>query len=678
MDSRGQKIEITHWSDPREDRFSRKRLVRRFVAGAGGRFHLQESAMLADRLLVEVLSDDNRLTEAVDQLGLSVEDKLAFSPVFRVRLPDVSIGRYEQLLGRLRVLGREGGFRVSPDYLTQAWALPDDPHYLANQADLELVGAPAAWDIATGSSNVVVAVIDNGIDADHPDLADNLFTNPFEIPGNDLDDDGNGFVDDVSGWDFHDNDNLPEAATFHGTAMAGIIGAVGNNAVGITGINWQCQLMMLKAGDIELPWSAIIQAIDYVILMREMGLPVTVINNSYGGAIDDPTELVSLEAAVARAREAGLLFVAAAGNNGQDNDNPANPHFYPSDLSLDNVFSIAATNNSDDLAGLSNYGTASVDLAAPGIEIFTTVPGGGFASVSGTSASSARVSGLAGLMLAQNPNLDYLQLKQVITATGDNVLDLLGKLKTPVRIHAGEAMALARLFPIVDWADGGGMLIGPEGADFLLEASASDYDGTVSAVSFYVDGTLLGTDTDGTDGWSWEWPDPAGEGILQIEATDNDGRIVTTDGRPFNVLSSFDYWRFGHWGLAFQSLADATSSADPDQDGLANIWEYAIGGNPLLPSSAGDVSGRPWPVMFTDAGDSLLGFDLRLRTADASLELFLESGNGSLQGLWGAVPVDYLTVDPDPAYPGFARIRIGTAVSLASAPAFIRLRIRLN
>jgi hypothetical protein len=678
VDASGQRKEVVHWVDPREPRFEKKRLERRVVTVPNGSQRKVESAMLADRLLVEVLSEDNRLSEAIEGMGLLVEDRVSFSPVFRVRLPDDTIAGYARTLGRLRALGRSGGFRVSPDYLTRSAAVPNDPDYAVSQADLDLIGAPAAWDIVTGASEVVVAIIDNGIDADHPDLADNLFMNPLEVPDNGIDDDGNGLVDDAAGWDFHDNDNLPEAASEHGTAMAGIIGAVGNNATGITGINWNCRMMMLKAGAFELPWSTIIQAIDYVILMRQSGVPVTVINNSYGGPIEDSAELLSLEAAVQRAQEAGLLFVAAAGNNGLDNDSPSNPHFYPSDLTLSSVFSVAATNNSDDLAGLSNYGTDSVDLAAPGIGIFTTFPGGAYGLVNGTSASCARVSGLAALLLAWNPHLDALQLKEIIVSSGDTILDLVGSLLNPVRIDAGEAAALARLYPRVAWMDGDGLLAGQEGDGFLLEADATDFDGLIDSVTFYADGALLGTDSDGNDGWSWYWANPAGEGILQVEVIDNDGRSVITPGRPFEVLSLIDYWRYGYWGESFRNLAEAGLTADPDRDGVVNLWEYAVGGLPLQASHSAEQLGRPKPVMFIEDGNALLGFDLRMRTDNPLLELVLESGHATLQGNWAAVLHDYLDSVADPGFPGFVQVRIGRIVTPQTEPAFLRLRLRVN
>src|SRR5690606_21866141 len=159
----------------------------------------------------------------------------------------------------------EGLIRFSPDFLATPSLIPDDPEYVSRQADLELINAPDGWEITTGSPGSVVVVIDSGIQADHPDLAGNLFVNSGEIAGNGVDDDGNGLVDDTSGWDFHAGDPEPEDVVGHGTAMSGIIAAVGNNGIGIAGAAWNARLLALKAGDDFLPWTAIVQAIDYAI-----------------------------------------------------------------------------------------------------------------------------------------------------------------------------------------------------------------------------------------------------------------------------------------------------------------------------------------------------------------------------------------------------------------------------
>jgi subtilisin family serine protease len=268
---------------------------------------------------------------------------------------------------------------VEPNYLRYATATPDDTFFTnlwglhnsgqnvngtAGTADAD-IDAPEAWDTTTGSSSVVVAVIDSGVDYNHPDLAANIWTNPAEFPGNGLDDDGNGLVDDVQGWDFVDNDNNPIDADDHGTHVAGTIAAVGNNGTGITGVSWSAQIMPLRFLDAFGSGSvaAAIEAIDYAI---DKGAKI--INASYGSYTFSTAE----RDAIARARNGGILFVAAAGNDNWNNDS-ATKH-YPSSYNLANIIAVAATDQSDFRASFSNYGVTSVDVAAPGTSIFSTRP----------------------------------------------------------------------------------------------------------------------------------------------------------------------------------------------------------------------------------------------------------------------------------------------------------------
>jgi subtilisin family serine protease len=246
------------------------------------------------------------------------------------------------------------------------------------------IDAPEAWDISTGSSDVIVAVIDSGIAYDHPDLAPNIWTNPGEIAGNGVDDDGNGLVDDVYGWDFYVNDHEPmdpidlnpAGNPGHGTHVAGIIAGAGNNGTGVTGVMWTAKLMALKAGGVNrfLSTTAIVSAIHYAVANH-----ARVINASFGG----PDCSRTLYDAVSAANAAGVLFVAAAGNEGSDNDNvPSFPANFsaPSvcdgeqNAALGNVITVAATDQNDQLATFSNFGSTTVHVAAPGVRINSTKP----------------------------------------------------------------------------------------------------------------------------------------------------------------------------------------------------------------------------------------------------------------------------------------------------------------
>jgi subtilisin family serine protease len=287
---------------------------------------------------------------------------------------------------------------AEPNYLYWLRTIPSDAQFgslwglhnigqavdgTAGRPDAD-IDAPEAWDISTGSPSVIVAVIDSGIAYDHPDLAPNLWTNPGETAGNGIDDDGNGLIDDMHGWDFHMNDSEPMDPVDlnpggnpgHGTHVAGTIAGAGNNGTGITGVMWTARLMALKAGGVNrsLSTTAIVSAIHYAVANG-----ARVINASFAG----PECSRALYDAVSAANAAGVLFVAAAGNEESDNDNvPSFPANFsaPSVCSgqqkaaLANVIAVAATDENDQLAGFSNFGSTAVQVAAPGVRINSTRP----------------------------------------------------------------------------------------------------------------------------------------------------------------------------------------------------------------------------------------------------------------------------------------------------------------
>lgn len=320
-----------------------------------------------------------------------------------------------------------------PDAIVTAQALPNDPQ-LANLWGLG--AAPGAnlidaWDHTTGSGQVVVAVIDTGVDYTHPELAANMWVNPFEIPGNGIDDDGNGFVDDIYGANFFNSSGNPYDDNSHGTHVAGTIGALGNNSSGVAGINWNVKIMALKflssngSGSI----SGAIAALDYLIAMKARGVNVRISNNSWGGPVYSKT----LQDAITRARDAGIIFVAAAGNEANDND--ARPS-YPASYDLSNVISVAAIDRNGNLARFSNYGANSVDIAAPGVEILSTTPKGGYATFSGTSMATPHVAGALALLLSTEPHLSDAQLLTRLYDTGYPLGSLNGVVRTGRTLNA--------------------------------------------------------------------------------------------------------------------------------------------------------------------------------------------------------------------------------------------------
>jgi subtilisin family serine protease len=265
---------------------------------------------------------------------------------------------------------------TSPNYRRRRQRLPNDPRFFKLWG-MAKIKAPEAWERSTGSAGVVLAVIDTGVDYAHEDLAGNMWRNPDEIPGNGIDDDNNGFRDDVYGFDFAadnggGNDSDPMDIDDHGTHVAGTMAAVGDNGTGVCGINWQARIMALKGfrPDMYIYDSDCIEAIEYAVMMkRERGVNVVAINASFGGDGENALQ----EEAIAEAGDAGIAFVCAAGNDGTDNDASG---FYPAGYDLPNIIAVAATGENDALASFSNYGAGTVDLAAPGVGILSTVPAG--------------------------------------------------------------------------------------------------------------------------------------------------------------------------------------------------------------------------------------------------------------------------------------------------------------
>ena len=307
---------------------------------------------------------------------------------------------------------------VVPNIKMHMVGTPNDPSFTQQWA-LTKINAPQAWDMTTGSRDVVVAVIDTGVDYTHGDLAANMWTNTREIPGNGIDDDGNGYVDDVRGWDFFANDNDPKDETSaqnpgHGTHCSGIIGAVGNNGTGISGISQQVSIMPVRflgadgSGDLLNG----IKAIDYAIAAGAQ-----VISASWG-AKSTEDEAKPLVEAVERANQKGVIFVVAAGNDGVNNDSTG---FYPANAPVANVINVAASGNSDGKPSWSNFGTNKVHVSSPGENIYSTLPNNSYGNLSGTSMATPLVAGMVALLKSQDRNLSGLEARSILQSTGDQV-----------------------------------------------------------------------------------------------------------------------------------------------------------------------------------------------------------------------------------------------------------------
>lgn len=400
---------------------------------------------------------------------------------------------------------------VTEDQSVFAQQLPDDTEFVAQQYSFDNTGqffgtansdinAPQAWDQTTGSHSVVVPVIDSGVDYTHPDLARNIWLNQGEIPAslalaltdtdsdglitfidlnqpansasvtddngngfidagdllvdtrweNGIDEDGNGLTDDLIGWDFLNNDNDPLDDHRHGTHVAGTIGAVGNNGFGVAGVNWDVSLMPLKFLNTQLVGSTsdAILAINYATMMRsQFDTNVRAMNASWGTLGDfNP----ALQTAITSAQTADILFVAAAGNGdvtgrGVDLDNDLG--FFPASFDVDNIIAVAATDNNDNLARFSNFGSTSVDLAAPGVGIAGLNIGGGLIFRTGTSMATPHVTGTVALLAALRPFATAAEIRDAIIGSVRTVGGLSGDVATGGVLNAEAALSIDTFAP---------------------------------------------------------------------------------------------------------------------------------------------------------------------------------------------------------------------------------------
>ncbi len=285
-----------------------------------------------------------------------------FGPIWVIKF-DKKVHKLEEVIEKLKK--HPDVEYVEPNYKRRINSLPND--YQSSYWWVDKIKLPQAWDITIGSEEVVVAVVDTGVDYTHEDLWGNMWRNPFEIPGNGIDDDGNGYVDDIYGINAILDDGDPMDDDGHGTHVAGIIGAIGNNGVGVVGVNWRVKILACKfiGSNGEGYLSDELSCLDYIVKMKDKGINIKVINMSFGSYAYSNIEYQLLKAL----NDRGIILIPAAGNDRVNND--ITPH-YPCNYNLENMICVAASDSYDNLASFSNYGNNSVHLAAPGVNIYST------------------------------------------------------------------------------------------------------------------------------------------------------------------------------------------------------------------------------------------------------------------------------------------------------------------
>ncbi len=324
---------------------------------------------------------------------------------------------------------------IEPNYIYRTADVSNDPYFTSAQWNMQAGGygcqASTAWgNHKTGSANVYVGVVDQGYMYEHEDLRNNAGVNPGEIPGNGIDDDKNGYIDDVYGWSFYDNaPTIYNGSDFHGTHVAGIIGAEGGNGIGVAGVVWNVKLLGAKfiEGTTGNAFAAAL-AIDYFIALKtKQKLNIVALCCSWEGSASSK----NLEAAIKRANKAGILIIAAAGNSASNNDKTA---VYPASYKGDNIISVASINRAGNLSSFSNYGANTVDIAAPGEVIISTYLNNGYAAMSGTSMAAPHVAGAAALYASTHPGASMKEIRTAIMNAAIPTPSLSGKCVTGGRL----------------------------------------------------------------------------------------------------------------------------------------------------------------------------------------------------------------------------------------------------
>jgi subtilisin family serine protease len=569
----------------------------------------QEPKYRTDRVLVRFRSGTTLASMSVAHAVVQGEVAREFRSVPRLQV--VHLGGGVSVQAALRMYRQNPAvLYAEPDYIVKIDTTPNDPQF-TSQWNLHNTGqnsgtpgadihAPEAWDITTGSSNVVVGVIDTGADYTHPDLAANIWTSTSSLSVTTSSGSTLQCPSGIHGINVIAQTCDPMDDNAHGTHVSGIIGALGNNGIGAAGINWNVQILPCKflgpdgTGDV----GGAVTCFDFMKQLKDNGVDVVATNNSWGGALSSQ----ALQDAIAAQEQDGILTIGAAGNNFSDNDLLP---FYPASISLPNVISVAASDRNDSLVSFSNTGRYTVHLAAPGEEILSTTPNDTYSVFSGTSMAAPHVTGVAALLKAQDPTRDWRAIKNLILAGGD-ALAVAGDTITSKRLNAFGAVSCtnsqvtSRLLPVP------GTISGAVGAPIVLSALNINCANAAGNVSVQVSpgGQVITLTDDGTGA-----DQVAGDGIYTAEwspAATGDYTLSFPDGSSVNVavLNPYGYQEVPS---SYQTITG--TNLNLGDDSIANLpspFPIQFGGgsfNQLFISSNGTIS-------FTDAYYDLPGFQV--------------------------------------------------------------------
>lgn len=444
---------------------------------------------------------------------------------------------------------------AEPDYvLRTSQTTPNDPSFstlwgmnntgqTSGTADAD-IDATEAWDIHTGDNSVVVAVVDTGVDYNHEDLDQNMWMNPDEIPGNGIDDDGNGYIDDVYGIDCYNGDSDPMDDHYHGTHVAGTIGAEGNNGIGVAGVNWNTQIMALKFlnGSGSGSTAGAIECLAYAANMASRSsVNLKVTNNSWGGGAFSDSLLDTFNSL----GDMGVLSAVAAGNDSTNIDSSPS---YPAAYDAESIVSVASTTHDDEMSYFSNYGLTTVDLGAPGSDIVSTMPGNDYGSLSGTSMASPHVAGALAYLWSYNPSYTPTALKNLVMSNGDSIPALNGTTVSGKRLNLFSSLSCEPGEPRLNITQPTEGFSVTSGSQTSIQASISDcgvpvtgeqvnadFSNGESSVALLDNGS--GPDLVANDGiYTGNWTPASPESNLTIEVANN-GDL--TDSVTGQVISNY-------------------------------------------------------------------------------------------------------------------------------------------